>query len=331
MSARRGQRYVSPVGHVSPARRSRAASVAMVLALILLSSAVLPLFSDAGTGHAKSIAAAMQKFLLFYSGVFALIALTAAVGAGLLATDRLVMSPGHRVVTQAVHHALSLVALAALANHITLEIIAQRTQLIDAFVPFVAHRRMLYMGLGTLASDLFVVIIVTGLLRRRFATRPSWVWRGLHATAYVLWPMSIVHGLQAGRTAKPYVDWSYGGCLALVALALTIRYVATIRGRHMTAPPLPGPAPNSMHAAAMASGQFGVQAAPAWTGSLGPASPQRQAPRALTAAPEQPPWTQPRRGQDDQDIADYLSGLSTFPGSRGYGPGLPTFPAQDRT
>jgi len=80
-----------------------------------------------------------------------------------------------------------------------------------------------------------------------------------------------------------------------------------------------------------ASGQFGVQAAPAWTGSLGPASPQRPAPRALTAAPEQPPWTQPRRGQDDQDIADYLSGLSTFPGSRGYGPGLPTFPAQDRT
>ena len=304
----------------------------MVAVLFLLSSAVVPLFSAAGTGHAKAIAAAIQKFLLFYSGVFALIALTAAVGAGLLATDRLVMSPGRRVVTQAVHHALSLVALAALGNHIALEIAARRARLIDGFVPFVAQRSVLYMGLGTLASDLFIVIIVTGLMRRRFAARPSWVWRGLHATAYLLWPLAIVHGLQAGRPAKPYVDWSYGGCLALVGLALAIRYVATIRGRHITAPPLPGPAPNSMHAAAMAGG-FGVQSAPAWTGSLGPAAPDwldRGARRALAAAPEQPQWARPRAGQDEQDVADYLSGLSTFPGSSGYGPGLPTFPAEDR-
>jgi len=47
------------------------------------------------------IALAVQHFLLFYAGVFALIALTASVGAGLAAADRVVMSPGGRIAAQA--------------------------------------------------------------------------------------------------------------------------------------------------------------------------------------------------------------------------------------
>src|SRR6202042_1650660 len=90
-------------------------------------------------------------------------------------------------------------------------------------------------GLGTVAADLFVLIVVTGFLRGRFAGRWPWAWRSIHAAAYAAWPLAVVHGLLAGRTAKPYVDWSYGACLALVGLALVIRLVAAMRGGRQTA------------------------------------------------------------------------------------------------
>ncbi|HUZ38202.1 MAG TPA: hypothetical protein VMV17_17910, partial [Streptosporangiaceae bacterium] len=52
-------------------------------------------------GHKIDIA--VMRFLLLYAGVFALIGLTAAVGIGLVATDRVVMLPGGRIIAQAVH------------------------------------------------------------------------------------------------------------------------------------------------------------------------------------------------------------------------------------
>ncbi len=178
--------------------------------------------------------------MLFYSGVVALVALTAAVGVGIVAADRIVMTPSRRVVAQAVHRAVSLAALAFLVTHIVLEILAHRSHVIDAFIPFLAHGRTFYIGLGTVASDLVILLIVTGIARGRFADRWPWTWRVIHLTAYLCWPLAIVHGLLAGRTPKPYVDWSYGGCLALVGLALIIRMVATLRSRNETARhPLP--------------------------------------------------------------------------------------------
>jgi hypothetical protein len=93
------------------------------------------------------------------------------------------------------------------------------------------------MGLGTVASDLFVIIIVNGMLRKRFTKgRRPWVWRAVHVTTYAAWPFAILHGLLAGRHAKPYVDWSYGACLAMVALALTFRYIVLARGRNAADP-----------------------------------------------------------------------------------------------
>ena len=58
-----------------------------------------------------------------------------------------------------------------------------------------------------------------------------------------------MHGLLAGRTAKPYVDWSYGACLAAVGLALIIRLVATLRGgRETAAYPVPDRVPSPIPA-----------------------------------------------------------------------------------
>jgi hypothetical protein len=163
---RHRSKRVARLGQARPASRKRAALILAVPVLSLLLPAVaVEIASAGGSGQLTRTAGDIARFLLFYSGVFALIALTAAVAAGLLATDRTVMSPDRRIFAQALHRTTSLVGMAALANHIELEVLANRARLIDGFVPFVAQRNTFYMGLGTVASDLFVVIIVSGVLR----------------------------------------------------------------------------------------------------------------------------------------------------------------------
>jgi DMSO/TMAO reductase YedYZ heme-binding membrane subunit len=177
-------------------------------------------------GH--DIDAATQRFMLFYAGVFALLGLTGSVLVGLLATDRVFLTPGHRVMAQAVHRAFSFGALAFLVIHIVTEILAQRVHVIDAFIPFLSPFRTFYIGLGTIASDLMILIVVSSILRKRFTGHGrAWRWRAIHYSAYAAFVLGVLHGLLGGRTAKPYVDWSYGLAIALTALGLVVRFLAT--------------------------------------------------------------------------------------------------------
>ena len=189
-------------------RRGRLAPPLLTWCLITL-AIVGGVLAAVRTAQGHDIVIAVQRFLLYYVGVFALLALTAAVVVGLAVTDRILMTPGSRVVGQVMHRVLSLAALAALATHIVLEIVAHRAAAIDGLVPFLAHGRTFYVGLGTLGSDLIVAIVATSIIRGRLTARPR-AWRAVHVTAYLAWLLSIVHGLLAGRTAQPYVDWSYG-------------------------------------------------------------------------------------------------------------------------
>ncbi len=280
-----------------------------------------------GPGQDDTIRAGVQRFMLPYSGVFALIALTAAVAAGLVATDNIVMAPAGRVVSQAVHRALSLAAVGFLATHVLLEILAHRSRVLDAVVPFLASGRTLYVGLGTLASDLVLLILVTGVARRRFAAHWPATWRAIHAGAYLGWPLAIVHGLQGGRPAQPYVDWSYGACLAAVALALVIRLVSATRNKAEAAPhPVLDRAGS---AAAYDVPATAVTAAQPGTWLPGPPLPAHRAlPRAVQHGPAQhggarydgphhgsPPQTTPHRASPHQTSQHYQG--QHYPGHHG--------------
>jgi DMSO/TMAO reductase YedYZ heme-binding membrane subunit len=199
--------------------------------LLLVLAASPALIGALRTSLGRDLTGRVLTFLLSYSGVFALVALTMAVGVGLAGTGRPVLSPGSRVAAQALHRAISFIAVGALGTHIVLEITAQRAGMMDALVPFLDSGRTFYIGLGTLASDLLILIVITGLARRRFAVRWPWAWRAVHALAYLCWPFAILHGLLAGRSAQPYVDWSYGACVAVVGLALVVRFAAATRSR----------------------------------------------------------------------------------------------------
>jgi DMSO/TMAO reductase YedYZ heme-binding membrane subunit len=190
-------------------------------------------------GHV--IDAATQHFMLYYAGVLSLIALCASVGLGLVATDRMLLNPGHRVFIQSAHRAASFGAVAFLIIHITTEILAQRVHVLDAVIPFLSPFRTFYIGLGTIASDLILLLVITGILRGRFnASGKAWRWRAIHYTSYVSFVFGVWHGLLGGRPGKAYVDWSYGFLVAIVLLGLAVRVLSnSLRPKeNLSAPPV---------------------------------------------------------------------------------------------
>jgi hypothetical protein len=134
----------------------------------MVAATVVIIFVLVATKAGHTIDAATQHFMLYYAGVLALVGLTGSVLMGLVATDRIVMTPGHRVMAQAVHRAFAFGTLAFLIIHITTEILAQRSHVIDAVIPFLSPYRTFYIGLGTIASDLIVLLVMTSILRKRF-------------------------------------------------------------------------------------------------------------------------------------------------------------------
>lgn len=202
---------------------------------------ILAFLTLTGTGHVIDLA--VQHFMLFYAGIFALIGLCVSVGAGLVATDRMVLTPGRRVWVQSAHRAISFGALAFLVVHIVTEILAQRAHAIDAVVPFLSPFRTFYIGLGTIASDLVILLVITGILRKRFtgSGAKAWRWRAIHYTSYAAFVFGVWHGLLGGRLGKPYIDWSYGLVIALVALGLAVRLLAhSLRpSQSLSVPPVP--------------------------------------------------------------------------------------------
>ncbi|MGV9806499.1 hypothetical protein [Micromonospora chersina] len=162
-------------------------------------------------------------FTEFFAGVVALVSLSLTVMLGLLATDRLVLLIRHRVLLQSAHRATGVLGVAGLVFHVITKISTGRAAPTDAVVPFLGGRG-LYVGLGTVAALLMVGVLWTGIVRVRFAgVGPRWMWRALHSMAYVSWPFALLHGLNAGRTAKTWVVLSYLICVLLVVVALLVR------------------------------------------------------------------------------------------------------------
>lgn len=191
-----------------------------------IAAIVLSAFALTRTERGISLLGQGVGFLEFYAGVFALVLLTATVALGLLTTERVFLSPANRVRAQLAHRATALIGLAYLVTHITLMISLGHVPIGAAVVPVAG----IPVGFGTLAFDLMVLAVVTGMLRGRFAVRTKpWMWRILHSAAYLAWPVGIMHGLTAGRAPAGWVAWSYVACMAAVGGALIVRVLATLR------------------------------------------------------------------------------------------------------
>lgn len=219
-------RVPSGVGDAAPVSRLPIRRRVGVTAAGAASSIVL-----LGAVTVGGLATAGHRFLGFYSGVFALLALSGVVVLGLVASHRGILLARHRVALQVTHQVLAAIAATFLTLHIVLKVVDGQVRLVDTVVPFLATHRPIMVGLGTLALYLIVVVIGTGFLRFWFAhsRRPS-SWRVIHAVAYPAWLLTIVHGLGAGRRPATWVTVSYIGCVAAVCVGILVRFGVN-RGR----------------------------------------------------------------------------------------------------
>lgn len=186
-----------------------------VAALVLV-----PLLAVAGSDDFRAM-------LDFTTGVLSLVSLTAAVAWGLMATDRLLLSPRHRLLAQGIHRFTAMASLGFLLLHATVKVSLGHVALIGAVLPFglgITGTNGL-IGLGSLAGFLMVIAAATGALRSAFAVpgRIAGRWRALHMLAYPAWCFALMHGLYAGRAAATWVMTMY--CLALIAVigAVSVR------------------------------------------------------------------------------------------------------------
>jgi hypothetical protein len=179
----------------------------------------------AATSPGAQFAAGAQSFLLTYAGVVALVSFSITVMVGLTATDRSVLKIRYRVLAQAVHRTFSTTGMSFLVAHIAVKVLAGHLS-----TPAVEVFGVSSVDLGVLAFVLFTIVALSGIARFWFAagTRPV-LWRGLHALCYIAWPVSIVHGLTAGRTPATYVVVGYTLCLVFVGVMLLNRVVLVVQ------------------------------------------------------------------------------------------------------
>jgi methionine sulfoxide reductase heme-binding subunit len=113
-----------------------------------------------------------------------------------------------RFAVTGLHRNLSLLTVAFLGMHIVTAIVDGYAHIpwLSSVVPFTSGYERFWIGLGTVAVDLFAAVIVTSLLRDRL--RPA-VWRAVHWLSYVSYPVIVVHSMGA------YKDLRSGWLLAL--------------------------------------------------------------------------------------------------------------------
>ena len=157
------------------------------------------------------------------SGAVALVLLTASLVLGVVDVGRWTSRRFPRFVTDALHRTVSLLVVAFVALHVLTAVLDSfaPVRLVDAVVPFGSAYRPLWLGLGAVAFDLLLALVLTSLLRARVGLR---AWRAVHWTAYACWPLALVHGIGSGSDIRAgWMLWLSAGCAIAVAAAALAR------------------------------------------------------------------------------------------------------------
>jgi methionine sulfoxide reductase heme-binding subunit len=182
------------------------------------------------------------------AGIVSLLLFTATTCLGLITVVRWQSASWPRFLTAELHRSIALLSLAFLGLHIVTAIVDPFTSLgiVAALIPFASSYRPLWVGIGVVALDLLLAVIVTSLVRSRIGQR---AWRAVHWAAYAAWPLALVHGLGAGTDAfAPWLLAIQLACLAAVGGALVWRIAAGTPNRDrlpdvVAARPTPGGTP----------------------------------------------------------------------------------------
>ena len=158
------------------------------------------------------------------TGEISLVLFTAVTVMGIATTKGWASSRWPESVVTLLHRNVALLSVVFLGVHISSTVLDSYVPIgwINAVVPFQTSYRTLWVGLGTIACDLTIALIVTSLLRRRI---PPTMWKGIHWTAYFMWFLAVVHGLGVGTDQL---------LTRVVALAMTAAVGAALVARFLT-------------------------------------------------------------------------------------------------
>jgi sulfoxide reductase heme-binding subunit YedZ len=155
------------------------------------------------------------------TGVVSLLLLTAIMCLGIAGARRLRTERWPRFLVVGLHRNLALLAVAFVALHVVTTVADGFAPigLLDGLIPFASPYRPIWLGLGTVAFDLLLALVLTSLLRARLGYRS---WRALHWCAYASWPIALVHSFGTGSDAR--VAWMQvlGGASAVVVVAAVL-------------------------------------------------------------------------------------------------------------
>lgn len=175
----------------------------------------------------------MSNQLLWYTtrgaGAVSLVLLSAVVVLGILSVLRVQTTGWPRFLTVGLHRNLALMTLVFLALHIVTAVVDPFTHLgwLTAVVPFSSYYRTFWLGLGTIAFELLLAIVLTSLVRGFIG---QVAWRLVHWLTYVSWPIAVLHGFGTGTDA--WSVWLFAlqaACIAAVLAATGYRLMAGSR------------------------------------------------------------------------------------------------------
>ena len=162
-------------------------------------------------------------YLTRASGVVALVLLSATLLLGVVSSVGWTTERWPRFLSQDVHRNVSLLGLAFIGVHVATTVLDGYVPigLADVVVPFLSPYRPIYVGLGALAFDLLLAVLITSGLRHRIGYSS---WRFVHWLAYLCWPIALVHALGTGTdTQLPVVLFVEAVCTAAVLGAFAWR------------------------------------------------------------------------------------------------------------
>jgi sulfoxide reductase heme-binding subunit YedZ len=185
------------------------------------------------------IVAATNAKALWYAtrgtGVVALLLLTASVVLGTLSSARWRSKRAPRFLVGGLHRNLTLLAVVFVAVHVVTTVLDGFAPIraLDGLLPFLSPYRPIWLGLGAVAFDLLLALVITSLVRVQLGLR---VWRAVHWLAYASWPVAVVHAFGTGSDAR--YGWmvlvGVGSCAAVVT-AVLVRIVRGAAGEGVRA------------------------------------------------------------------------------------------------
>ncbi len=164
-------------------------------------------------------------YLTRATGIVAFVLLSAALVMGIVASVGWTAERWPRFVSQNIHRNLSLFCLALVCVHVLTTVADGYVPigLADAFVPFQTPYRPVWVGLGAVAFDIMLAVLLTSALRNRLGHR---AWRAVHWLSYACWPVALLHALGTGTdTRLSLISFTNIVCVASVLAAIAWRLI----------------------------------------------------------------------------------------------------------